>query len=722
MVALSFAWSTGVSFSAEAPADPASSFGEALRLFKSGSFEQSAELAVENASLSAGTPWEGRSLFIAGRAYGEAGNPDLALGYLELAEKNYAAIADYALFMQAEYLNKSGRYEEAAPVCMRVADGYPKGALAALSLLDAGRAYVESGGYAEGLQALKRFLDRGPGQQTAAEAHYLMMLASEGLGDYEQVFSHYRTLWLEYPGSWPEKRAADIIARLAESGYMLAVPGIENHLWRAEKLSELGRYKGAVEDFKGSLELMPAGHPDEGRALAGLGYAYYKLRENERAIGVLSRFRAGGEFPKQSPEALYWLARAYLRTGREEEFIAAARECAEGYPEHGRASGCLYLLGSEHTFSGRYGDAAETFGGLLESYPGSGLADDALWRLGWAEYLAGCYPEAEKTFQEFAVKYPNSPLIAQALYWRARSLGNMGEDDTAGMIYELLRCEYRLSYYAVLAEDPGGPLSQDAGVAAPSAAPDMKKTYPSGEPAFGRAEELGIQGMEQYAVRELKAVESRYSGTLDGIKTMASAYIAAGNFKYTIEMSSRLYRTSVSTGSSIVPDDALRLIFPLAFWDVIHTEADRFGVDPFLVSSLAREESHFDPRAESPAGAVGLMQLMPSTAAAVCRLLDIEGPTTGKLKSEDFNVPVGTCHLGYLLEKQGGRLVYVLGEYNAGPGPLARWKANNPDVPDDVFVECITYPETRNYVKRVLRNYKVYRDLYGVAVSEPEAK
>lgn len=698
---------------ARAAQDPEARFGDALVLYRAGSYGEAADRAVVLANESTGTLWEGRSLFLAGRAFGEAGMPDLASGYLELSRSKYPILADHSLYLQAGYLYDAGRYDEAAKLYLRVADEYPKSVLATGGLLYGGKALVDAGGFVGAAAALNRLLEKGPVRDTAAEAHYLLMAASVGTGDYVGAISHYRTLWLDYPGSSGAKKAEGLVSKISDGGYFVPEPGIEEYVHRAGTQEGLGMYTSAAGDYATALTVMPQGHPLAGKATVGLGHSFYMQRRNTDAIDVLNAAVPGQGYTDTAPEALYWLAKSYLRTGQPDLFRAVASRCVLEYPASKRAVDCLYLLGSEYTTLGIYDSAADAYDRLMSEYPQSELADDSHWRLGWVEYRRGCFDEAEKAFGDFISANPDSPLVAQAVYWRARSLENTGDTLQAGMLYELLKAWYGLSYYSYLAESPGGVIVATDPATPPATvpAPAIRQYYD--DPALDRSVELGVQGMYSYALRELKNAEPRYSGSVNALETIAGAYAGLGNYKRPLELSSWVYRSRMDSGRTPVPEGALKLMFPLAFWAVISRESERFSVDPFLVASLAREESHFDPQAMSPAGAVGLMQLMPATAAPVCQLLGMEDPTTGRLTREAFNVPIGVCHLEFLLEKHGGRLAYVLAEYNAGPAPLARWIAASPDAPDDEFVETITYAETRNYVKRVLRNYNVYRNLYG---------
>jgi soluble lytic murein transglycosylase len=142
-------------------------------------------------------------------------------------------------------------------------------------------------------------------------------------------------------------------------------------------------------------------------------------------------------------------------------------------------------------------------------------------------------------------------------------------------------------------------------------------------------------------------------------------------------------------------------------------------IDPALALAVIRQESSFDPGAVSPAGARGLMQLMPATAAGVAGDLGIAHSQAMLTSDPDHNMRLGTAYLSELLGDQGGSYVRAIAAYNAGPSRIYRWvelygdpAAPGADVVD--WIEQIPYSETRNYVQRVLEALIVYRVLQGI--------
>ena len=163
-----------------------------------------------------------------------------------------------------------------------------------------------------------------------------------------------------------------------------------------------------------------------------------------------------------------------------------------------------------------------------------------------------------------------------------------------------------------------------------------------------------------------------------------------------------------------VPSDSplWRVTYPAGYLQAIR-DAAAPHVDPFLVAGLIREESLYNPRALSPVGAMGLMQLMPKTANRVARRLGLGPVDRDALFEGALNVRLGAWHVGELLDRYQGNQVYAIAAYNAGPEAVRRWIDKFGGRDPDEFVELISYKETRRYVKRVITSYRIYRYLYS---------
>jgi soluble lytic murein transglycosylase len=162
-----------------------------------------------------------------------------------------------------------------------------------------------------------------------------------------------------------------------------------------------------------------------------------------------------------------------------------------------------------------------------------------------------------------------------------------------------------------------------------------------------------------------------------------------------------------------------KYLYPRNYSDAIEGEAARNGVDPALVYALIREESHYDPASASPAGARGLMQLMPQTGRWIAGKLKRTGYRESELLSPLSNIQMGIWYLAHLAEtmpREANRLDWLLAAYNGGPGNAALWRAEwkkKGGQPED----HIAFAETRNYVTKVRKSYAQYRRVWNSAFS-----
>ena len=164
------------------------------------------------------------------------------------------------------------------------------------------------------------------------------------------------------------------------------------------------------------------------------------------------------------------------------------------------------------------------------------------------------------------------------------------------------------------------------------------------------------------------------------------------------------------------PDDLWLLAYPQGYWGSIVSHAERYNLDPYLIAAIIREESRFQPEALSPAGARGIMQVMPSTGRWVAQMIRLRGFDREQLYNHNTNIKIGTWYIRHLMKQFNGDPFLAAAAYNAGPGAVKSWIKKKGAVRDrDEFVEAIPYVETRWYVKRVMRSYSEYKRIYSVS-------
>jgi soluble lytic murein transglycosylase len=158
------------------------------------------------------------------------------------------------------------------------------------------------------------------------------------------------------------------------------------------------------------------------------------------------------------------------------------------------------------------------------------------------------------------------------------------------------------------------------------------------------------------------------------------------------------------------------LSYPAAFGPLVKKYADAEGISPLLLLAFIRQESFFDPRAVSPAAALGLTQVLPSTAQALSKSMSLPEPSNEDLLHADLNLRLGARYMSDQLKRFGQEVFVALAAYNAGPSAAERWRTASGD-DADLYVETVEYAETRLYIEIVAENYAIYRYLYA---DEPE--
>jgi soluble lytic murein transglycosylase len=163
------------------------------------------------------------------------------------------------------------------------------------------------------------------------------------------------------------------------------------------------------------------------------------------------------------------------------------------------------------------------------------------------------------------------------------------------------------------------------------------------------------------------------------------------------------------------------ILFPKAWWEDIKAESEKNNLDPYLVASLIRQESEFNPSVVSYANAYGLMQLLPSTGKAMAKEEGIKNFQTFQLLDPEMNIRLGCRYLREMLNKLGGVQEYALAAYNAGDERVVDWQAAGPYSGIDEFIESIPFTQTREYVEAILRNEETYRAIDEVSGSQARA-
>ncbi|MEO1287932.1 MAG: transglycosylase SLT domain-containing protein, partial [Chloroflexota bacterium] len=244
---------------------------------------------------------------------------------------------------------------------------------------------------------------------------------------------------------------------------------------------------------------------------------------------------------------------------------------------------------------------------------------------------------------------------------------------------------------------------------------DLSQLSPelANDPRMIRGRELWTVAAYDEAQTEFDTLmdEARNSGDILRSYQLAHFFRDIGDFYSSIVAAADVI---VGTGQATldVPPYLARLRYPAYYNGLVQEQAQSYGFDPLLMLGLIRQESLFNPNATSFANAMGLAQVIPSTARYIAGELNWQDFTENDLYRPYIGIAFGAFYLDEQLRLFGGNQGAALAAYNAGPGYTLDWfNLSGGDI--DSLVSTITFDETKRYVQRIYSHYTIYRELYG---------
>ena len=282
-------------------------------------------------------------------------------------------------------------------------------------------------------------------------------------------------------------------------------------------------------------------------------------------------------------------------------------------------------------------------------------------------------------------------------YWLARALANTHESsERARLAYQALAG--KRSYYGFLAASRSGREPQLNAARRVVDPPEIDKVRRL--PGIARAAELFAVGDDVNARREWMAMLPRLTPQEQGI----AAYLARDMGQLVL---------AIRTANKTDQRNHLEARFPIEHEMIFRQASHVTGIPLSVLAAFARQESFFERRARSTAGARGVMQMLHPTARFAARRAGMPAPSVDDLYDPTINIPLGSQHIAWLLRRYDGVLPLVAAAYNAGEGRADRWMKGAEGQPMDAWIEAIPFRETRNYVKNVLAFNLVYSRLLG---------
>lgn len=496
-------------------------------------------------------------------------------------------------------------------------------------------------------------------------------------------------------------------------------------LQRGEILYHAGQYAAALVALQRYLRAPGATQAARAHYYAGLTYS--ALRDYGRAFEeydwVIERA------PDDPLIAEVWLAKARAAAAYGGDPTGIYHEFWRRYPQHPRAPEALWLAAVSAERNRDWRGAAESYQRLQEQYPNDSRAGEAAFRVGLALYAQGKMQEASRAWSAALAKATLPEPRARLLTWLGLAARAIGDAPTAVQRWQEASAASE-GYYGLRARDllRGDELRLPPTVS--SQLPDGALTEADWQAltAWVRAWSQGDSSLDVLLLRQAAVLQRlgwhgealalyrllREQAANDPAGLLALARICdeAGFLSVSISCAERLFALARQAAAPAPPPALARLAYPTRYGHLVRAEAERLAVDPLLFLALIRQESRFDPRAVSYAGALGLTQVMPATGAWIAARLGEGGYRQDWLTRPAVSVRYGVWYLAMLLDQRGRDWIAALVGYNAGPGNLERWTGGQPIRDYDLFYETLPVAQTQTYLRTIYEQYRRYEAIY----------
>jgi soluble lytic murein transglycosylase len=646
----------------------------------------------------------------------------MVLGYAHYLDKDYVAartawqqtaalepvIGDYLTWLKAS----SFQGENKPPQVVATLEGFEQKYPDSLNLHDVQLLYAGALIASDEPRRAVAYLEKRR-QPEQPDLELLLARAYMTAGDKNKATDVFRRIYFQLPLSSEADAAATELKALGEPR---PVGSFEQRHARAESLLKGKRYQDAVSELSPLVEQAPTAQLTD--LQLDYGSALYRARRHDDARHVFEDvFRNQSSSVDQKAQALYFLAEVARErddTARHADLIGQLRLLAPASPWLQEA---LFSAGNMYMLRGEFETSVRFYSELYHRQPSGRYASLAHWKTAWLTYRLGKKDEAAQLFDEHLAQYPASAEVPAALYWRGRTAEDRGDQPLARAYYQKLSETFRHYYYANLSRSR---LDKMAGNQVtdppqldklpPAATPPKNWDTPTGNLRAQKAQLLANAALYDFAIKELQAATTGLPPWL--AKSQADVYSEQGSYIRAIETMKRAFPGYFAVEIDQVPRPVWEALFPRAYWDDLKRHSAEHQLDPYLVASLIRQESEFNPGAISRANAMGLMQLLPSVGKHLAKEAKLRRFSTDDLLTPGVNLQLGTRYFKRTVDHYDGQVEYALAAYNAGENRVEEWRSRGKYRDIEEFVESIPFTETREYVQAILRNAVFYKLLY----------
>lgn len=602
--------------------------------------------------------------------------------------KSISPLYSAALFKQALCAERLLDYKSAMKCNKKIVDKFPKSIFAQKARYNLAKDYYYLKDFEASKKEFENVQKHGLVEDYAIAADYYLGLISKETDKNEAKVHFLKYIANSQTGTYSLYAANELL-------FLDELTTAYEKFFIARTYYEHGKYKEAREMFEGAdinrswtyLSILYArqGLYPKARAVFEDGMKKYShsVKQNILEVAIDNFVKIKNNEAKNS---LFYLSK----------FVQQNKTAGEDY--------VLYKLAKELPKN----DAAKLHSKIFNKYPNSKYAPECLWNLFWYEYQNNNYKSAKKIGIEHIKKYPDSKLNPKMLFWLGKLCITQGKTAEANGYLNKIITKYPDDYYAFRANAilKGKPKEWR-----------MKTIHKLEEGNMYLEFPINYANID---IKDLKLINTIFSLGDKEIwsELNANNKIVESWFEYkkgNKAHSALLAREGLQELDIRPPfnDDAYKLAYPIYWAEEINQNSLKYELDPYLVISLIREESYFNEGVKSGAGAIGLMQIVPSTASFISEKYSLNKVTPYQLLEPDVNITYGCAYLSYIDALIHRNSVMLISAYNGGPNAVLNWSKKIEYNDLDEFVEKIPYPETQNYIKKVYRSYWNYLNIYN---------
>jgi soluble lytic murein transglycosylase len=681
--------------------------------------------------------------------------PELG-GYLSL----------YKHWFLGQSLLELGKYKEAESEFAKLVSGQASTELQYQAQFLMAEAAIRQKKYSEGAARLSKLEKKWRRSYRFPEVLYRLMVTDLKLNHAASLCRRARKLYADHPANFLVVHWGSDLQQVEIEGKKLPCKATRGDF--SDRIRSL-QWAGESDKAHREITELLARAPEAERISLDLILANFLVNEGsvDDALNNLIRY-----YPQQknSMGYLMLLGKAAARSGEYQTAVGAYERAYGLSPKSRKGREALYQAAYLSYQFQDYDGAVRKFQQFIKANSKSGLAKDAQWHLAWLQYLRNDYKGALQKFEEVrkgqSRRKQSDPLQERLVYWIGMSHVRLKQWSDAAKSFESIIAKNAYSYYALASkarlETLRGKLDQEKGRVPASLRPVPLDGAPSSVESEAReseediteantdepvpvvpeegGEREGIQassfkdpalraridvatnlislGLEELARWELIEVE-KHTRNSSYLRMLINAYEKIGSFHRSAAIAELSFGGEREQLGMDQGKQLWESTFPQAFKNWVTKYSNSAGVNPEWVWAIMRAESLYKPDVISPVGARGLLQLMPYTARNLARLAGDKSDSPNALEPE-VNIRLGSAYLARLKQKFKGNLPLAAAAYNAGPHRVEGWLVNFGHLETDEFIEHIPFLETRNYVKKVVRNHTFYRRLYAKDQSNVE--